>query len=494
MVFRGPMPPAQTLTAMANLLNNYTQSYVNKADYYALLTKYVKEQYKDGRPYVGEDKHPDEGYWYSDYPDRSEHYLHSTFNDLIINGLVGLRPRADNTIEVNPLVPDAWDWFCLEDIPYHGHSVTILYDRDGSHYKKGRGLSVRVNGRLAASSPVLERVRGVIPSPAIDPVPATRINRAVNPHNEPAAFPVATASYTCAYDQVMDAIDGNVWYYPMPRNRWSAIGSPNSSDWVAVDFGELHEISEVKLYLYGNGTDCQAPREYAVEYWNGSDWQAVNAPVQEPAEPLANTVNSIQFDPIRTSRIRAVFTHKGNGAFSALAELEVYGEGNALVPPAPKRMELTLNGEWTFHKGDAPGAQAAAFDDREWKPVLVPHTWNTFDGQDGGGNYYRGIGWYRRSIFVPESCAGKELYIQFDGVNIEAEVYVNGVSVGNHRGGFARFRFPVTGQIVPGKEKPHCSEGEQCLQRRYSAAERRFYLLWRDLSRRRAAGDGSAPD
>ena len=233
---------------------------------------------------------------------------------------------------------------------------------------------------------------------------------------------------------------------------WSAVGSPNRSDWVAVDFGEPREISEVKLYLYGNGTDCHAPENYSIEYWNGTEWRPVNAPVQEPAVPIANTVNRVYFDPVRTSQIRAVFTHKGNGSFSALAELEAYGASNAYVPPAPKREELTLNGEWTFHKGDVADALARTFDNSRWDVIHVPHTWNTFDGQDGGGNYYRGVGWYRRLISVPERCEGKEIYIQFDGVNIEADVYVNGAFVGNHRGGFARFRFPVTDQIIPGKD------------------------------------------
>ena len=139
--FSWPYATSQTLTAMANLLNSYHQDVVTKDDYFALLSKYTKEQYKDGRPYVGEDKHPDDGTWYSDYPDRSEHYLHSTFNDLIITGLVGLRPRPDNTIEVNPLVPDSWSWFCLEDIPYHGYQVTVLYDKSGTRYGMGAGIA-----------------------------------------------------------------------------------------------------------------------------------------------------------------------------------------------------------------------------------------------------------------------------------------------------------------------------------------------------------------
>ena len=93
---------------------------------------------------------------------------------------------------------------------------------------------------------------------------------------------------------------------------------------------------------------------------------------------------------------------------------------------------------------DNSGASATAFNDSSWASVNLPHTWNATDGQDGGNNYYRGIGWYRRHYTLPASAAGKRVFLQFDGANIVAVVYVNGTMVGTHRGGFARFRFDVT--------------------------------------------------
>ena len=103
------------------------------------------------------------------------------------------------------------------------------------------------------------------------------------------------------------------------------------------------------------------------------------------------------------------------------------------------------------HRLEAPahGQQRRArdaFDDSSWASVTLPHTWNATDGQDGGNNYYRGIGWYRRHYTLPASAAGKRVFLQFDGANIVAVVYVNGTMVGTHRGGFARFRFDVTGE------------------------------------------------
>lgn len=156
-----PFATSQTLTAMANLLNNYKQHYVADSNYFDLLETYVESQYYRGRPYIGEYLDEKTGYWLKGDEERSRYYNHSTFNDLIITGLVGLRPRADNIIQVNPLLPaNKWDWFCLDNVLYHGKIITIVWDKTGLKYKKGKGLSVWVNGKKVAASPGLEKLTG----------------------------------------------------------------------------------------------------------------------------------------------------------------------------------------------------------------------------------------------------------------------------------------------------------------------------------------------
>ncbi len=156
-----PFATSQTLTAMANLLNNYKQEYVADSNYFSLLNTYVESQYYRGRPYVGEYLDEKTGYWLKGDEERSRYYNHSTFNDLIITGLVGLRPRADDVIEVHPLLPAGkWDWFCLDNVLYHGKIITIIWDKTGEKYKKGKGLSVWVNGKKTASAVQLEKITG----------------------------------------------------------------------------------------------------------------------------------------------------------------------------------------------------------------------------------------------------------------------------------------------------------------------------------------------
>ncbi|MGW4212412.1 glycoside hydrolase family 2 TIM barrel-domain containing protein [Lentzea sp. NPDC004789] len=124
---------------------------------------------------------------------------------------------------------------------------------------------------------------------------------------------------------------------------------------------------------------------------------------------------------------------------------------SAYVPPVI-RTATSLDAGWRFLRADAAGAEAPAFNDSSWTPVNVPHTWNAADGQDGGSNYYRGIGWYRKHFTPPATLAGRRLWLQFDGVNQVADVWVNGVRLGQHRGGFAGFRFDATSALKLGQD------------------------------------------
>ena len=74
--------------------------------------------------------------------------------------------------------------------------------------------------------------------------------------------------------------------------------------------------------------------------------------------------------------------------------------------------------------------------------VSLPHTWNALDGQDGGADYWRGIGIYE--IDLPNPTKGKKQYIEFQGANHVATVYCNGRELGTHKGGFSTFRFDLT--------------------------------------------------
>lgn len=113
---------------------------------------------------------------------------------------------------------------------------------------------------------------------------------------------------------------------------------------------------------------------------------------------------------------------------------------NAINP----RIVTSINESWKFSKGDFPHAPDLSFDDSKWEKICIPHTWNKEDAIDEIPGYYRGIAWYRRSIYISKDDQTKEIYIRFDGVNQETELFVNGISVGKHSGGYTRFCFDIT--------------------------------------------------
>ena len=179
-----PFATAVTLTALANVLNDYPQNVITKADYLDVLRIYARSHQRkldDGTivPWIDENLDPLTGDWVTrdvildeearrkqegkpaGLVERGKDYNHSSFCDLVITGLVGLRPRSDDTIEVNPLVPDGkWDFFCLDDVLYHGRSLTIIWDKTGTKYGRGAGLTVLADGKQIAHSKKLGKLSG----------------------------------------------------------------------------------------------------------------------------------------------------------------------------------------------------------------------------------------------------------------------------------------------------------------------------------------------
>ena len=173
-----PFATSQTLTALANILNSYPQEIISKDDYFKTLKIYTNShRFKQIPPdgdtlisnqlWIDENLNPFNGDWlartrmevqgYSHrFQERGIYYNHSTYCDLIITGLVGLRPSLQNEIIINPLVPDNWDWFCLDNVLVKGKTLTILWDKTGKKYNKGKGLRIFVDGKLKAKSSLMK--------------------------------------------------------------------------------------------------------------------------------------------------------------------------------------------------------------------------------------------------------------------------------------------------------------------------------------------------
>ena len=176
-----PFATSQTLTALANYLQptpspslrersidiSSDESSADKTNqsplpwgevggglFFRQMQLYTESQHHRGRPYIGEYLDEKTGAWLMGDRERSRYYNHSTYNDLIITGICGLRPQDDGSIVVNPLLPQSqWPYFCLDGISYRGHILTIIWDDDGQRYHQGRGLTLMVDGRPVANRP-----------------------------------------------------------------------------------------------------------------------------------------------------------------------------------------------------------------------------------------------------------------------------------------------------------------------------------------------------
>ncbi|KAF4989026.1 hypothetical protein FGRMN_9398 [Fusarium graminum] len=319
-----PFATAQTLTAVENVLNDYpSQGYITASDYFDMIQGYTKTQYKNGKPYVAEAHHPDTEEWIYDGENHSEDYNHSTFIDNVLAGLIGLRAQADNTIAVNPLTPSSWDYFAVENVPYHGHSITVLWDETGSKYNEGKGLQIYVDGKLVGRRDTIGLIRVQI-GPRLQPAATFSVNIAANGQRFP-QLTTAFASYTSSHDDAMRAIDGIVWRTGLPQNsRWTSYNSPNSSDYFGVDLRRDQVLCNVHLFFYDDAGGVRLPSTYDLQYKRGDIWETISNQVRSLMPTTSNAETKITFPPITTSQIRVVAPNAGSGVGWGLSELQIW--------------------------------------------------------------------------------------------------------------------------------------------------------------------------
>src|SRR5579863_8254243 len=99
------------------------------------------------------------------------------------------------------------------------------------------------------------------------------------------------------------------------------------------------------------------------------------------------------------------------------------------------RQRVNFDAGWKFHKGEAAGAQAPAFNDSAWRKLNLPHDWSIegpYSASNAAGTGYLpgGIGWYRKTFQLPAEARGRKVSIDFDGVYRDSDVWINGHHLG----------------------------------------------------------------
>jgi len=325
-----PFQTSQALSAMANLLDDYHQSSVTSVDYLRLLRQYTHEHFlSSGHPDLQEDYNPDTGTPIVGLY-RSHHYNHSTYVDLILTGLIGIRPRSDDVLEIDPLIPAVTDaetrpirYFALQDLAYHGHNITIVYDIDGTRYRIGHGLTVFVDGRRTFGPKPLAPVEIAINSlskRALKPS-APREDLFANPGLP--EMPVASASSSLTPTAISEAIDGRLWFFPEISNGWSpSLSSTEPTSWYSVDLRQSRTVGSIELYFFADGNGYEVPQDVHLQYFGPSSWQDITGQRRSPERLQANGENRIIFPAIVAQKFRLVITNPQSPANFRLIEIK----------------------------------------------------------------------------------------------------------------------------------------------------------------------------
>src|SRR5438034_2744589 len=125
-----------------------------------------------------------------------------------------------------------------------------------------------------------------------------------------------------------------------------------------------------------------------------------------------------------------------------------------------QRQAANFDQGWRFHLGDVPRAQEPGFADTPWRRLDLPHDWSIegpFSEQNpagvAGGALPGGIGWYRKAFTLPAGDTGKVVFIEFDGVYRNSEVWINGQYLGKRPYGYSSFRYELTPHLRYGKQR-----------------------------------------
>jgi hypothetical protein len=135
--------------------------------------------------------------------------------------------------------------------------------------------------------------------------------------------PQIRASFTGPASAPQQVQDGRIAPTRYSRNRWTAQDSPNSQDWLEVDFGTPKEVGRVDVFLLADGRDLTPPRSIRVERQTSDGWREIDPTGVEPPSPTPWAWNTITFHPVETERIRVNFRHAPSG-FTGVSELRVW--------------------------------------------------------------------------------------------------------------------------------------------------------------------------
>jgi hypothetical protein len=247
-------------------------------------------------------------------------------------------------------------------------------------------------------------------------------------------------------------------------SAWKSAGA--GEEWVYVDLGAACTFDRVALYWIRRAAEGSLQVSDDAVNWR-----------EVAALPSTGATDDLKLAPPAVARyVRVLMRKPAAPEGYILSELEVFGKGgpvpHAKPAPSPSTTRLELSGgAWRVErdslvKADGPALAKPGFDDATWLPATVPGTVlasylnagaipdpNFSDNQMMvSDTFFQADFWYRNEFTAPPAFSGKKVWLNFDGINWKAEVYLNGEKLGRIEGAFIRGRFDVTAKLLAGRK------------------------------------------
>jgi len=249
-------------------------------------------------------------------------------------------------------------------------------------------------------------------------------------------------------------------------STWMSAGL--GEEWVYVDLGSRCEFDRVTLYWIARAAEGSLQVSDDAQSWRD---------IQPLPSAAGNSDDLRLAQPVQGRYVRVLMTRPTSADGYMLSELEVYGRGGLVPQPKPApaarpegRLDLA-GGAWRLQRDSLLSANGTTisrvgFADHDWIVATVPGTVLTSflnvgaipDPNYGENQLYISDSffyadfWFRNEFTAPAYSSGEHAWLNFDGINWKAEVFLNGEKLGRIEGGFARGRFDVTGRLLSGRK------------------------------------------
>jgi hypothetical protein len=405
-----------TFRMLSSVLRNYPTGYLD-AEWYKKLLYWNAWAHYQGN---GDNRYPDQNEFWADgsaanqnigYRSWIHHTILGATNFTVIEDAMGLRPRSDAKIELDP-IDIGWDHFTANNVRYRDRDLTVVWDAPGGtdHYEGvPDGYSVYLDGQLAFTASALGKI---VYDPATGDVSAARgiavssstaiavkapqdvafaadaritdvlAKAGVDPSANVAQGRPATASFSATGRGPAGAVDGTTINEPF----WGTAGSSTASDQLTVDLQGSRKVDDVRVYFYKSTTSATVqgyapPAQFLVEYHDGSGWKTVPGQSRHPAYPRGN-LNQIRFPSVTATQLRVTVQHTP-GFKTAIKEIQAYDTGVAAPAPgdAPPLADAWLDS--TYNQAGSVRLIGVAQDDgNPGTPIAAQ--WSVVDAPAGG--------------------------------------------------------------------------------------------------------------